>query len=109
MVPRLAERTIEVQVTWPDGRRAPEAHICVAYEHTENFASLTTASRIKDTDQSGFAVIHVYGRSRVRVFSAQYVDNGKTKRTDTYYSQPVEAAADKVPENIELVLTSPKL
>jgi hypothetical protein len=109
VLPRLTERTVHVQVTWPDGRRAAEAPICVAYEHTENFARLSTASWIKDTDQSGFGVIHVYGRSRVRVFAAQYVDNEKTKRTDTYYSQPVEAAADKVPENIQLILTSPKL
>lgn len=108
IVPRLAERTVQVQVTWPDGRRAPKAHICVAYEHTENFASLTTASWIKDTDQNGFGVIHLYGRSRVRVFAAQDVDDEKAKRTDTYYSQPVEAAADKVPEDIQLVLTSPK-
>jgi len=108
IVPRLAERTIAVQVKWLDGRRAPEAPICVAYEHTENFARLSTASWIKDTDQSGFSVIHVYGRSHVRVFAAQYVENEKTKRTDTYFSHPVEAAADKVPENIELVLTSPE-
>jgi hypothetical protein len=96
------------QVTWPDGRRAAGAPICVAYEHTENFARLSTVSWIKNTDQSGFGVIHVYGNSRVRVSAAQYVENEKTKQTDAYFSHPVEAAADKVPENIQLVLTSPQ-
>jgi hypothetical protein len=107
-VPRLAERMVQVRVTSPNGGGAADASICVAYEHTKNFASPTTASRIKDTDQNGPGVIHLYGNSRVRVFAAQYVENEKTKQTDTYYSHPVEAAADKVPENIQLVLTSPQ-
>jgi hypothetical protein len=109
IVPRLAERTITVRVTWLDGRRAPEAHICVAYEHTENFARLTTASWIKDTGQNGFGVIHVFGDSRVRVFAAQYVDDEKHNRTDTYYSQTVESVASKIRDQLNLVLTSPKL
>ncbi len=53
-------------------------------------------------------MIHVYGNSRVRLFAAQLVDNEKEKRTDTYYSHPVEAEASKVPEKLDLVLTSPK-
>jgi hypothetical protein len=107
-VPRLAERIVQVRVTWPNGSGAAGASICVAYENTKNFASLSTASRIKDTDQNGLGVIHVYGNSRVRVFAAQLVDNEKEKRTDTYYSHPVEAEASKVPEKLDLVLTSPK-
>ncbi|HKV23049.1 MAG TPA: hypothetical protein VJN93_00520 [Candidatus Acidoferrum sp.] len=108
-LPRLAERTVHVQVTRPDGRGAAGVPICVAYEHTENFARLSTASWIKDTDQSGFGIIHVYGNSRVRVFAAQYVENEKTKHNDLYYSLPIEATADKVPENVQLVLASRQL
>jgi hypothetical protein len=85
-VPHLAERMVQVRVTWPNGSGAAGSSICVAYEHTKNLASLSTASRIKDTDQNGLGVIHVYGNSRVRLFAAQLVDNEKEKRTDTYYS-----------------------
>jgi hypothetical protein len=107
-VPHLAERMVQVRVTWPNGSGTAGASICVAYEHTKNFGSLSTASRIKDADQNGLGVIHVYGNSRVRLFAAQLVDNEKEKRTDTYYSRPVEAEASKVPEKLDLVLTSPK-
>jgi hypothetical protein len=107
-VPHLAERMVQVRVTWQNGSGAAGASICVAYEHTKNFGSLSTASRIKDADQNGLGVIHVYGNSRVRLFAAQLVDNEKEKRTDTYYSRPVEAEASKVPEKLDLVLTSPK-
>lgn len=107
-VHRLVERTVRVHVTWPNGNVAAGANICVAYEHTKNFSALSNVSRTKDTDQKGFGVIHVYGNSRVRVFAAQYVDDEKHKRTDTYYSHPVEAAAGRIPENLELILTSPQ-
>jgi hypothetical protein len=108
-VPRLTERIVRVHVTWPNGNAAAGANICVAYEHTKNFVAQSTASRIKDSDQNGFGVIHLYGDSRVRVFAAQYVDDEKHNRTDTYYSQTVESVASKIPDQLNLVLTSPKL
>ena len=107
-VPRLAERTIQVRVTWPNGNLAAGAHICAQYEHTQSYGSTGNANSIKDTDQNGVAVIHVYGNSRVRLFAEQSVENAKENRSYSHYSQPIESEADKIPEKLDLVLTSAK-
>jgi hypothetical protein len=107
-VPRLTERTVRVRVTWPNGNAAPGAHVCVVYENTKPYGALESANGIKDTDRNGGAVIHVYGSSRVRVFAWQSVEEDKGKRTGTYYSHPVESAASKIPDELNLVPTFPK-
>jgi hypothetical protein len=107
-VQRLRERTIQVRVTWPNGNVAAAAHVGIAYEHTKDYESLEGTNTIKDTDKNGFALVHVYGHSRVRVFAEQFVDNAKKKWWDTYYSHPVEAEVGKLPDEVHLVLTSPK-
>jgi hypothetical protein len=107
-VPRLKERAVQVRVTWPNGSAAAGAHICALYENTERYGALENASGIKDTDQNGLAVIRMYGNSRVRVFAEHSVDNAKKERTGTYYSHPVESEASKIPDKINLVLTSPR-
>jgi hypothetical protein len=108
-VQRLTERTVQVRVTWPNGNAAAGAHVGVAYEHTKDYESLMGTDTIKDTDQNGVAVIHIYGSSRVRVFAEQFVDNPKKKWWDTRYSRPVESEIGKIPDKIDLVLTSAKL
>ena len=107
-VPRLTERTVRVRVTWPNGNAAPDTHVCVLYDNTKTYGALENANGIKDTDRNGVAVIHVYGNSRVRVFSWQSVDDDKGKRTGTYYSHPAESAANKIPDELTFVLTSAK-
>jgi hypothetical protein len=107
-VQRLRERTVQVRVTWPNGNAAAGAHVGVAYEHTKDYESLEGTDTIKDTDQNGLAVIHVYGSSRVRVFAEQFVDNPKKKWWDTRYSRAVESEIAKIPDKIDLVLTSAK-
>jgi hypothetical protein len=107
-VPRRTARTVRVRVTWPNGSAEAGAYICVAYEHTKEYESLQYVNGMKATDQNGLAVIHVYGTSRVRVFAEQAVNNDKEQRMDTYYSRPVESVATKVPDELNLVLTSTK-
>jgi hypothetical protein len=106
-VPRLAERTVHVRVTWPNGSAAAGAHVCVAYEQTGGYASLESANCIKDTDQSGVAVIRVYGNSRLRLFAKEFVSNDKEDRVDAYYSR-AEYEAGTIPEKLDLVLNSLK-
>lgn len=107
-VPRLAERTIQVRATWPNGDIAAGARICAQYELTQSYGSTGNANSIKDTDQNGLAVIHVYGNSRVRLFAEQSVENAKENRSYSHHSQPVESEAGKIPETLDLVLTSAK-
>ena len=101
-VVHLAERTVQVRVTSPNGGAVEGAQICIAYEHTEDYEPLEAKHCSKETEQDGLAVIQVYGNARVRVFAIQSV-YGK------YRSQPVESEADKMPAKIDLVLSSSKL
>jgi len=105
-VPHLAERAVRVRVTWPNEQAAGDAYVCVAYEHTENYEPLQAKQCFMRTDPNGIAVIHVYGKSRVRVFANNLVhrDNAWTE----YRSQPSESEANKMSANINLVLTSQK-
>jgi hypothetical protein len=107
-VHRLTERTVQVRVTWPNGDAAANAPVCVAYEHTKEYESLDSTNGLVNTNQNGVALIHLYGDSRVRVFAEQFVDNDKKKWWDTYYSHPVESEVGKIPDTINLVLTSSK-
>jgi hypothetical protein len=105
-VPYLAERTVRVRVTWPNEQPVGDAYICVAYEHTEYYEPLQAKQCFMKTEQNGIAVIHVYGRSRVRVFANELVY--KDKAWSEYRSQPAESEANKIPVKIDLVLSSQK-
>lgn len=107
-VPRLTERTVQVRVTWPNRSPVADAPVCVAYEHTKEYASLAGTNCFTRTDQNGEGVIHLYGNSRVRLFAEQFVHNEKRKWQDTYYSHPVESEARKMPDKVSLALTPPK-
>ena len=106
-VRRLAEREVQVRITWPNGSPVTNAPVYVAYEHTKEYESLRDASDWKNTDQNGLAVIHLHGNSRVRLFGEQSLYNEKTKSQQSYYSHPVESDVGKVPDKIDLVLNSP--
>jgi hypothetical protein len=109
-VRRLTERTVQVRVTWPNGSPVAGASLCVAYEHTQEYESLRGAPGYTKTDQNGVGIIHLYGNSRVRLFAEQFVYNAKKawSEQDTYYSHPVESEIDKIPDKMDLVLTSLK-
>lgn len=105
-VPDLAERSIQVRVTMPNGSPVQNASVCIAYEKTGDYEPLEAKNCPRQTDQEGAAAIHVYGNSRVRVFAHQllYRDKGWSE----YRSQPAESAANKMPTKIDLVLNSQK-
>ncbi len=107
-IPLLAERSTRVRVTWADGTAAAGAHVCVAYENTDAYEFLAGERCIKDTDQNGVAVIGTYGRSLVRVFATEYVYREDQQLPDSFQSQPVQHAADQVPNTVNLVLNSVK-
>jgi len=52
----------------------------------------------------GLALIHLYGNSRVHLFSKQYVYKGNF--LIAYHSTPVESEIGKIQDGIDLVLTS---
>jgi hypothetical protein len=102
-LPLLRERDTDVRVKWANGAAAAGAHVCIAYENTDDYEALDGRNCIRDTDQNGLAVIHFYGRSQLRVFAEQY-----QPWPDRFRSQPVQSAADQTPNTINLVLTSAK-
>jgi len=109
--PLLAARNTRVHVTWADGTAAAGAHVCVAYEHADDYESLTGRQCIRDADPNGVAVIGTYGGSQVRIFAVQFVD--RVDRYDQrpfrrFHSPPVQYAADQVPQTVTLVLGSVK-
>lgn len=107
-VHRLTERTVQVRVIWPNGSPVADAPVCVAYEHTQEFEPLKSSNCYRNTDQNGVGVIHLFGDSRVRVYAEQFVGNDKKQWPDTYYSHRVESEVAKMPDKMNLVLTSAK-
>lgn len=101
-VPLLRERDTDVRVKWANGTAAAGAHVCIAYENTDDNESLDGRNCIKDTDKNGLTVIHTYGTSQVRVFAEQYQWPAR------FRSEPVQSAANQTPNAINLVLTSAK-
>jgi hypothetical protein len=105
-VPPLAERNTRVRVTWANGTTAPGAHVCVAYENADDYESQFGKHCIKDADQNGLAVIPTYGGSQVRVFAQLSADGDAPWLPDRFRSQPVQYAADQIPNTVTLVLNA---
>lgn len=105
----LPERKLRVRVTWPNGRPAGGAWVYIAYEHTKAYVSLEAAAEFRAADHNGLADIPVFGSSRIRVFAIQSIDEEKTGAISSRYSPPVELEADKLPSNIDLVVSLLKL
>lgn len=100
--PLLPPRTTQVRVTWPNGEVAADAGICVAYENTRDYDSLSGPLYYKTTDQHGIAQLATYGSSQVRVFAKHSGTSGR------FQSQSLQFAADRTPASIDLVLASAK-
>jgi hypothetical protein len=103
--PSSQERHTRVRVTWADGTAVAGLHVCVAYENTDDYESLAGKHCIKEADQNGLAVIRTYGGSQVRVFAEQFVYRDDQQLPDRFHSQPVQYAADQIPNTVNLVLT----
>lgn len=110
VLPRLAQKKMEVRVTWPDGRVIDGAWVYVAYENTTGFEALVNAAHVAITDRNGQASFAVFGKSRIRIYAEEAVNDLKGPPFfSSRYSAPVEFAADEVPDKLELVLTKKKL
>lgn len=102
-VPSLPQRSVEVEVQWPDGRRVAAAYVCLAYEHTDYYEKPACMNFVKFTDRNGAASTHLYGSSHVRLFA---VHGGENKPDKEVYSHTVEAAASDMPKRVKMVLDS---
>jgi len=107
-VPRLNERTVQVRVTWPNGSPAADSPVYASYEHTHDYESLAGASGFTRTGQDGVADVHLYRSSRVRLYAQQVVWSGDNQTLREFYSHSVESEIGKMPDKINLVLTSEK-
>ena len=96
---RLAKLSLRVHATWPNGQPAEEASIFAAYVSAGSFQILG------DTDREGTATIRVFGDSRIRVWAVRFVDDGKTAPASRY-SAAVEIQPDKLPQRLDLTLSS---
>lgn len=103
---RLAERTAHARVTRLDGSPAKDALVCVAYEHTQDYETPGCSTQFTRTSQTGEAVVHLYGHSKVRLLAEGSVEGGKTMSAGEYQSPPVESEADKMPDSLNLVLST---
>ena len=102
----LAEKKVQVRVTWPNGQPVKGARIYVAYERTRQFESLREASSSWRTNHSGIAEMKVFVNSRIRVYAEQLVDDVKAPQR---YSVPAEFEANRVPRKFDLVVSSSEL
>lgn len=110
VLPRLAEKKMEVRVAWPDGRVVDGAWVYVAYENTRGFEDLDRAAHASITDKNGRASFSVFGESRIRIYAEEAINDLKgPPYISSRYSVPAEFEADKVPDKLDLVVTEKKL
>lgn len=102
---RLAEKTVQLHLTWPDGRPVYDASVCGAYEHTRDYDPLVDRNCYAHSDGKGNATVRFFGESRVRFFAEQQYKSDSD--TQMYYSPRVEAEVQKLPDKIALVLKPP--
>jgi hypothetical protein len=108
VLPRLAQKQkkMEARVTWPDGHVIDGAWVFVAYDHTKGFDSPNDASHVAITDHNGQASFSVFGKSRIRIYAEESVNDLKGPPFfSSRYSVPAEFEADKVPDKLDLVVT----
>jgi hypothetical protein len=99
---RLAKRTLQVRVAWPDGRPMDGAQIHVVYEHSASWG--LRADEPQSTDGAGIARIHIFGDSRVRLWARHFHHRGDTSTAE--YSAAVELEAARLPPTLDLVASS---
>jgi hypothetical protein len=96
---------MQVRVTWPDGKAIDGAWVYVAYENTKGFQNLTDAAHVAITDHKGQATFDVFGKSRIRIYAEEAVNDLKGPPfVSSRYSVPAEFEADRVPDELDLVL-----
>ena len=110
VLPRLSQKKIEVRVARPDGHVIDGAWVYVAYENTKGFETLIDAAHVAITDHNGQASFAVFGKSRIRIYGEEAVNDLKGPPfISSRFSAPVEFEADKVPDKLDLVLTKKRL
>jgi hypothetical protein len=102
----LTEGTVHVRVTWPNGSPVPGATVYVAYEHTADYDSLIGTANYAVANQSGKVDVHLFGNSRVRLFGRREVGDPREERPDRNRTPRVEAEVTRLPDKINLKLTS---
>jgi hypothetical protein len=102
----LAERTVQVRVTWPSGSPVPGATVYFAYEHTSEYDSLTGTANYATANQRGEADLHLFGNSRVRLFGRRETGDPREERPDKNRTSRVEGEVTKLPDKVNLRLTS---
>ena len=110
VLPRLEERKMQVRVTWPNGKVIDGAWVYVAYDNTKGFSSPHNASHVAVTDHNGEADFSVFGKSRIRIYAEEPVNDLKGPPFfSSRYNVPADFEADQVPDKLDLVLTEKKL
>lgn len=107
----LSTRTVKVRVKWPNGQVAEGASVYVVYERTREYDDPRGRSfEVGTTDQSGELVVSLFGNSRVRIYASQSIDDLKGPPWFSHrFNVPLEFEADKVPDKLDLVLSSSDL
>jgi hypothetical protein len=105
----LPGRDLHTRVTWPDGKAAEGAWVYVAYQHTSAYEPLREATDFRTVGHDGFAELRVFGDSHVRIFAEAIVEDEKTVAGSPRYSAPVELDAVKLPDDLNLVISSSRL
>jgi hypothetical protein len=84
--------------------------VYVAYESTKGFSPPNNASPVAVTDHNGQATFSVFGKSRIRVYGEESVNDLKGSAFfSSRYSIPADFDADKVPDKLGLVVTTKNL
>jgi hypothetical protein len=105
--PSLAKRALRARVIRADVTPVPGASVCVAYDKTDDYEALAGRHCSPDADQKGYVVINTYGESQVRIFAQQFVFGGdEARERGRYRSQPIQYAADQIPNAATFVLNS---
>jgi hypothetical protein len=111
-VGRLPERKLQVRAIWPNGQGVQSASILVAYERTKYWDDLSRPSQSWTTDYKGVAEIQVFGDYRARVFAEKFIDDKKSGTPpwgSPRYSAVVELETAKLPQSLDLIVSSTKL
>jgi hypothetical protein len=105
--PPLTKRVLRARVIRADGTPVAGASVCVAYDKTDDYEALAGRHCSPDADQDGYVVISTYGESQVRIFAQQFVFGGdEAPERGRYRSQPIQYAADQIPNGATFVLNS---
>jgi len=109
-VHRLQERKLSVRVAWPNGQAIDDAAVLVAYEDTKYWDDLSRPSQSWSTDKSGVAEIQLFGDYRVRVLAQKFIaEKNSPPWGSPRYSPVVELKTAKLPQSLNLIVSSTKL